>query len=156
METVFVCLQSTAVAAAVGDSILLTGALSAVHLLGFTLVTGSALVGNLRLLGVILSDRAVLDVVRPTSRGVALGLLISVATGVLLFAPRAVAASVNRTFQIKMLLLASATAFHFSVHRVFSARPVVSRGMLRAVGSTGLLLWVSLAVAGCAFILLGE
>ena len=156
METVFAWLQSTAVAAAVGDSILLTGALSAVHLLGFTLVTGGGLVANLRLLGVILSDRPPLEIVRPASRGVAAGLLISVATGLLLFAPRAIAASSNRTFQIKMLLLVSAAVFHFTVHRAVSARPVVRRGVLGAVGGAGLLLWISLALAGCAFILLGE
>ena len=154
MDALFAWLQSTAVATAVGDSILLTGALSAVHLLGFTLVTGGALVANLRLLGLLLPERPLLDVVRPTSRGIAVGLTISVATGVLLFAPRALVASGNRIFQIKMLLLASAAAFHFIVVRAVSRRPLVGRGVTRTVGGAGFLLWVGLALAGCAFILL--
>ena len=154
MEALFAWLQTTAVAIAVGDSPLLTGSLSAVHLLGFTLATGGALMANLRLMGVLLPDRPVVDIVRPTSRGVAVGLTISIATGLLLFAPRAIAASDNRIFQIKMLLLASAAAFHFTVVRAASRRPLAGRGVLRAVGGAGFLLWTGLALAGCAFILL--
>lgn len=154
MEALFAWLQATAVAATVRDSLLLTGALSAVHLLGFTLVTGGAFVSNLRFLGVLLHDRPVLDVARPAGRGIALGLAISIATGLLLFAPRATDASINRIFQIKMLFLASATAFHFTVHRAASRRPSASRGALRAVGATGFLLWAGVALAGCAYILL--
>ena len=154
MEALFSWLQTTSVAGAVRDSTLLTGTLSAVHLIGFTLVTGGAFVSNLRLLGVLLAERPVLDVSRPATRGIALGLLISVTTGVLLFAPRATLASANRVFQIKMLLLASAAVFHFTVHRSVSRRPSAARGALRSVGAVGFLLWAGLALAGCAYILL--
>ena len=146
-------LEGTGVAAAVGGSLLTTAALSALHLLGFTLVTGGALVANLRLLGIILGEQPVTDVTNPAGRGVALGLLISIVTGLLLFAPRARAASANDIFQIKMLLLVSAAAFHFTVHR-FVARLPSARVGLAATGAVGLLLWTSLALAGCAFILL--
>ena len=154
MDALLSWLQTTSVAAAVRDSTPLTGSLSAVHLIGFTLVTGGAFVSNLRLLGVLLRERPVLDVSRPATRGIAVGLLISIATGMLLFAPRATVASANRIFQIKMLLLASASVFHFTVHRAVSRRPSVSRGVLRTVGAVGFLLWAGLALAGCAFILL--
>ena len=154
MEALFAWLQATAVATTVRDSLLLTGTLSAVHLLGFTLVTGGAFVSNLRLLGVLLTERSVLDVARPAGRGIAIGLVISIATGLLLFAPRAIEASINRIFQIKMLFLASAAAFHFTVHRAASRRPSASRGALRTVGATGFLLWAGVALAGCAYILL--
>ena len=154
MEGLFAWLQATAVAAAVRDSLLLTGGLSAVHLLGFTLVTGGAFVGNLRMLGLMLTDRPAVDITRAAGRGVAIGLLISIVTGLLLFAPRAVGAGVNRTFQIKMLFLASAAAFHFTVHRATSRRPSASPGALRAVGTISFVLWTGVALAGCAFILL--
>ena len=154
MDALFSWLQTTSVAAAVRDSTPLTGTLSAVHLIGFTLVTGGAFVANLRLLGVLLPDRAVLDVSRPATRGIALGLVISIATGILLFAPRAMVASANRIFQIKMLLLVSAAVFHFTVHRAVSRRPAVSPVLHRVVGAIGFFLWTGLALAGCAFILL--
>ena len=154
MNAFFEWLRATDVALAVRDSLLLTGALSAIHLLGFTLVTGGAFVSNLRLLGILLPDHAVAAVARPAARGIALGLLISGLTGFLLFAPRAPEAGVNTIFRFKMLMLASAAAFHFTVHRSVSTRPSVSPPAQRLVGAVGFVLWASVAVAGCAYILL--
>jgi hypothetical protein len=147
-------LQTTSVATTVRDSLLLTGALSAVHLLGFTLVTGGALVANLRLLGSLFPHRAVEEVTGPAARGIALGLAVSIGTGLLLFAPRALSASVNSTFRLKMLLLLAAAAFHFTMHRRVARRPGAAPALLRATGGIGLALWVGVALAGCAFILL--
>ena len=140
-------------AIAVRDSLILTGALSAVHLVGFTLTTGGALVANLNLLGLLFPERPPIEVTRPATRGIALGLAISALTGVLLFAPRATAASVNGIFQTKMLLLAAAVLFHALVHQRV-ARNSVSASARRGTGAVGLLLWTGLALAGCAFILL--
>lgn len=137
----------------VRDSLTLTGALSAVHLVGFTLTTGGALVANLNLLGVLFPGRPPIDVTRPASRGIALGLTISALTGLLLFAPRATAASVNGIFQTKMLLLIAAVLFHALVHQRVAAS-TVSAFARRGTGAIGLLLWTSLALAGCAYILL--
>lgn len=50
-------IQTTALAQEIAQSLMLTAALSAAHMLGFTLVTGSALVVNLRLLGALLTER---------------------------------------------------------------------------------------------------
>lgn len=146
--------QATGVAATVRDSLLLTGALSAVHLLGFTLVTGGALVSNLRLLGALFPHYPALDVSRPASRGIAVGLALSVTTGLLLFAPRAMAAGANGTFQLKMLLLLGAAIFHVTLHRAAARSPHASTRSLRLIGGVGLALWSGLALAGCAFILL--
>ena len=153
MAAFFVWLEGTRMAIAVRDSLMLTGALSAVHLVGFTLTTGGALVANLNLLGLLFPDRPPLEVTRPASRGIALGLTISALTGVLLFAPRATVASVNGIFQMKMLLLVAAVVFHSLVHQRV-ARTATSSSMRRGTGAVGLVLWVGLALAGCAYILL--
>jgi hypothetical protein len=152
--TFFAWLEGTRLALTVRDSLLLTGALSAVHLIGFTLTTGGALVANLNLLGVLFRDRPVIDVTRPASRGMAIGLAISVLTGALLFAARASAASANGIFQVKMLLLVTAALFHLSVHRRISRNGTAPSSLQRGTAVIGLLLWISLALAGCAFILL--
>ena len=154
MTTFFDWLQATGVATTVRESLLLTGALSAAHLLGFTVVTGGAFVSNLRMLGVLLRDHAVTTVTRPARRGVAAGLLISAVTGALLFAPRAAEASINTTFQIKMLLVALAATFQFTIHRRVSANPSATPAALRIVGAIGFLLWTGVALAGAAYILL--
>ena len=153
MAAFFVWLEGTRMAITVRDSLTLTGALSAVHVVGFTLTTGGALVANLNLLGVLFPGRPPIEVTRPASRGIALGLAISALTGALLFAPRATVASVNGIFQTKMLLLVAAVLFHALVHQRVAAG-TVSAVARRGTGAVGLLLWTSLALAGCAYILL--
>ena len=105
---------------------------------------------GLRRLGLVLRDRPVAEVTGPISRGMSIGLAVSVTTGLLLFAPRASAAAGNSIFQTKMLLLLTAAVFQFAVARRLDAR---SR-MLKLTGSMQLALWFSVAIAGCAFILL--
>ena len=153
MAGFFVWLEGTRMAITVRDSLMLTGALSAFHLVGFTLTTGGALVANLNLLGLLFPDRPPLEVSRPATRGIALGLAISALTGVLLFAPRATVASVNGIFQIKMLLLLTAVLFHGLVHQRVAGSSA-SAFARRGAGAIGLLLWTGLALAGCAYILL--
>jgi len=84
----------------------------------------------------------------------AVGLVISLATGLLLFAARAASVSANGTFQVKMLLLVAAAVFHFTVHRKVTQRPSGAAPLLRATGVVGLALWLGVAATGCAFILL--
>jgi hypothetical protein len=153
MASFFLWLEGTRIAITVRDSLTLTGALSAFHLVGFTLTTGGALVANLNLLGLLFPDRPPLEVSRPATRGIALGLAISALTGGLLFAPRATVASMNGIFQTKMLLLVAAVFFHALAHQRV-ARSSVSTTVRRGAGAVGLLLWTSLALAGCAYILL--
>ncbi len=153
MAAFFVWLEGTRVAMMVRESLLLTGALSAVHLLGFTLVTGGALVANLNLLGVLFRGRPAIEVTRPATRGIFVGLAISLLTGALLFGPRATAASANGIFQTKMALLLAAIVFHLTLHQR-AARREVAGVQRRAVALVGLLLWIGLGMSGAAFILL--
>lgn len=146
-------LQASRLATTVGGSTLLLGLLSAIHLIGLTLLVGGALVSSLRLLGVLLADHPVIDVTATPGRGMLLGLSISVASGLLLFAPRAPAAVENGIFQTKMLLLLAAAVVHFAVQRRAVRRPHTPRWVLKLAGASGLL-WFGVAAAGCAYILL--
>ena len=143
VDPLFAWIEATALAREIAESLTLTATVSAVHLLGFTLVMGGALVGNLRLLGWLLPHAAADQLLRPCNRAIVIGLAISVATGALLFAARATAVGANGTFQLKMLLLLGAAAFHFA----YAARARVGAGV-------SLALWLALAVTACAFILL--
>ena len=143
-------IQATRIATTIGGSTSLTGFLSAIHLLGLTLLVGGTLVSSLRMLGIILTDRPMSDVTPWPGRGMIVGLVISIGTGLLLFAPRASAAAENSFFQVKMALLCAAISFHFAVFRGASRRADDAR----LPGGVGLILWFGVAVAGCAFILL--
>ena len=147
-------LQSTALAQTVAESLLLTGFLSSVHLLGLTLIVGSALVSSLRLIGVMLPASPVRSVTDPAGLGIWVGLTISVVTGVLLVAPRGPYAADNGFFQTKMLLLAAAVVVHATLYRRVTRRHDSTPMMLRLTGALGLSLWSGVAVAGCAYILL--
>jgi hypothetical protein len=153
LTSFFSWLEVTDVARAIGESLLATASLSALHMIGFTLITGSALVANLRLLGVLLSQRPILEVTAPANRAIAVGLVVSIATGLLLFAARAASVSANGTFQVKMLLLVAAAAFHFTVHRNVTQRASGTAPLSRVIGVVGLALWLGVAATGCAFIL---
>lgn len=110
-------IESTNLARAVGTSVGVTASLSAIHVIGFTLVTSGALLANLRALGVLFHGLAVAAVVRPANTAILTGLAISAPTGALLFAARATEVGANGTFQLKMLLLLTAAALHFLIHR---------------------------------------
>lgn len=133
---------------------MLTASLSAVHMLGFTLVMGGALLANLRLLGVALRRVPPVEVAVPAGRVIAAGLTVSVVTGFLLFSPKATSAAENVFFQLKMLLLVGAALFHLIVLRHAVRREAIGTAWLRGIGGVGLVLWVGLAGAACAFILL--
>lgn len=146
-------LETSALASTIAQSLMLTASLSALHLIGFTLVTGGALLSNLRLLGAVLTQRPVAEVTQPAARGIALGLAISVTTGVLLFSGRASYVIASETFQLKMLLLAAAAVFHFTWHGRVSRWPSAGPVLRRVTGAVGLSLWIGLAVTACVFIL---
>jgi len=151
METALAWVEATGIASSVRDSLGLTASLSAVHLLGVTLVGGGALVAGLRYGGLIFADQAVAAVARPAGRAILLGLAISVLTGVLLVSPRASASAANGFFQLKMLCLLGAAACDVFVRRRGYAVPgrfATSAGLFRS------LLYGAVLAAGCAFILL--
>ena len=152
--TALAWLESTTIAKAVSGSLSLTAGLSAVHLIGFALVSGGAFVMHLRLVGAMLPRTTLLDVARPAGRLIAVGLTVSAITGLLLFAGRASEIAVNGIFQTKMSLIVIAVIWHLLVHRRIAEAEVQSPQVARALGVVGLALWLGLAVTACAFILL--
>ncbi len=147
-------LQSSWLAGVISESPLATASLSSVHLLGFTLVMGSALFCGLHLLGLLLPGQATAAIVRPATRALLVGLCLSAATGGLLVVPRASAAATNPIFRVKMLLLAAGVLLHVFVVSPLATRAHVAVLTRRLCGLAVVVVWVGVAVAGCAFILL--
>jgi hypothetical protein len=147
-------LEATAVATAVQGSLELTAVLSAVHVVGMTLIAGAVLVSALRLLGVLFPDSPAADVTGAARVGILVGLSISVPTGLLLFSARASAAVENSFFQLKMALLFSAIVFHIGVYRRLLSTAALPTPRTRAGGAVALALWFGVVGAACAYILL--
>jgi len=147
-------LQGSWLAHTIGESQMLTASLSAFHLVGFTLIMSSALVSGLRMLGFTLREVSAINVIRPATRALLVGLSISAVTGLLLFVPRAAGAAANDIFRLKLTLLLGALVMHFAVTRRVARGGGGDTGAQRATGAVGLALWVGVALAGLAFILL--
>lgn len=146
-------IESTAPARAIGESVMLTAGLSAVHAVGFTLVMSGAMVWNLNAAGLLLTRLPLKSVVRPAGWVLFVGLAISLSTGVLQLAPRASYTVPGSAFQLKMVLLVVAVAYQLTVKRLVPLEQEVRSGPTRIAGAIGALLWISLALAACWFIL---
>lgn len=153
-EFLFARIEASGLARVVGASQWLIAGLSAVHLIGFTMVIGAALLMNLRMMGWGLSHHLVSEVARLARQVMLIGLLVSVLTGVPLVSWRLQTVLANGLFQLKMLLLLAAVTYCFTWQRQVARRERISASVLRATGVMGLLLWLGLALAACAFILL--
>lgn len=139
-------------AQAVGQSLPLTAWLSAVHVLGFTLVMSGGLVWNLKAAGALLGSYPLESVARPAGRILIIGLAISLITGLALFAPRATSVASSGVFQLKMSLLLGATCYQLALFFA-TAQRLRSPSALPIAGAIGVSLWLALAVTACWFIL---
>ena len=146
-------LQSSPWAETISQSQMILATLSSVHLLGLTLIMSAMIVSNLRVLGVLFASVPLREIQRPATRMLAFGLSISAVTGFLLFMPRAVAASGNQTFRIKLALIAAGVAA-YGITVVRSRSDGNATRVPRVLAASALILWVGATLAACAFILL--
>lgn len=153
MPGFFTWLESTGLARTVGESLSVTAWLSAIHLIGFSLVMSSGVIWNLRAVGVLLSAVPPQAIARPARYLLTAGLAVSLLTGFALFAPRASGIAPSGVFQLKMGLLVVVSIFQLNLNALVLSRPTFSTVSLRTSGVLGLALWLSLAGTACWFIL---
>lgn len=146
-------LESTLLARAVGESVLTTASLSALHLIGFTLVMSAGVVASGRAAGLLLRRVPMSVVARPARRMLLTGLPISVITGLALFVPRASYMAAGIFFRTKMVLLLLAVIYALVFLAKVSRHNQPAPSWLRPAGAIGVLLWLALAVTACIFIL---
>jgi hypothetical protein len=125
-------------------------AVEVVHLLGLTLLLGTALVLNLRLLGAIMRRQSIPEIVNATAPLLWSGAGLAMGSGLLLFLAEAVKCYYNAAFWYKMGLLLSAILFQLVVHRRLRAVPSTATALVKATAAVSLLLWFGVAVAGRA------
>jgi hypothetical protein len=125
-------------------------AVEVVHLLGLTMLLGTVLVLNLRLLGATMRRQSIADIARATTPLLWTGVALAVGSGLLLFLAEAIKCYYNAAFWYKMGLLSSAIVFQLAVHRRMSATPVASAARIKGTAAVSLILWFGVAVAGRA------
>jgi len=124
------------------------------HVLSITIIAGTVVTVDLRVLGLILEQEAVTRVGRALLPATWCGFLIMTLTGVPLAAAQAVQLYSNPAFRLKLLLLAlagiNAWLFHATVYRTVedwdhsAATPLPAR----AFAATSIVLWSAIIVSG--------
>lgn len=149
MLWLFEWFEATWLGTAVRESLWAFPVIESIHLLGLSLLGGSLLIVDLRMLGVGLTRQsigALADDARPWLRR---ALVVMLVTGIPLFLSEAVKCYWNPSFRVKMVALPLALAYTFLVKEriartaTFDTSP---RTRLAAMGSMAL--WFTVAAAG--------
>ena len=143
----FESLEQSGIGLLVRESLWLFPALEAVHLLGLSLLGGSLLLVDLRLLGLGVRSRTSEQMMVAAKPWLLISLLILIGTGVPLFLSEAVKCYYNYSFWVKMSALAIGLLYTFLIKH-----PVIRRGAAPGVraglGILSLGVWLTVAGAG--------
>jgi hypothetical protein len=120
------------------------------HICGFTLLVGTIVILDLRLLGMRLQQQPISQLARALSPWIWAGLLLQLTTGPYLFSGDPYEYVQIAAFRMKMLLFVLALTFHFTVMRIATApsRDSAPLGWRRPAALVSLGLWVGVMLAG--------
>ncbi len=126
--------------------------IQSVHLLGLTILLGTTVMLNLRLVGLGMRQLPLSTVARQLWPWSFAALLIMISSGVLVFLPDPVRYVNSGPFQLKMGLLALAIVYHFTIFRKVTRREPPLLGPLRnaLVAFFSVTLWFSVGWAARA------
>ena len=116
------------------------------HLAGLVMWFGAVLIVDLRLLGVMMRRQPAGEIASGVAPIAWTALAVQFISGPLLFMANAIRTSPKASWRIKLVLLAAALLYHFTVHRRVSMDP--DAGGKRAAAVASLALWLGVAVSG--------
>jgi hypothetical protein len=126
--------------------------LQSLHLTGLTLLLGTTVLLNIRLLGLGFRKLPLPLLTKELWPWSKAGLILSICTGILVFLPDPTRYAQSGPFRLKMLLLLFALAFQFTIFRKTVRQDPHSRPPIRnaAVAAISLLLWFGVGWSGRA------
>ncbi len=144
-------LAATPLAGFLRNSTVAYATLNAAHILSFALVIGSIATLDLKMLG-LFRAAPLAALARPLSGVAATGVLLAIATGLILFSVRPLAYAANPAFLIKVSLvalgIANAFALRFNRHWRIAAGGGPVHGSLRIAALASLAIWAGAVLAG--------
>ena len=141
-------LEQSFIGEAIRNSIWMFPVIEAFHLIGLAILGGSILVGDLRLLGLLLSTKPINYVIGQTTLILKLGLIILVSTGIPLFLSEAIKCFYSRAFWIKMSALLIGLVFLFFIRNPMGLSAVEGNTKLKLIGFTSISIWAIVAGSG--------
>lgn len=143
--------QHTWIARYQADSLWAFAVIETIHILGLTVLLGTLLAMDLRLLGLSMRRYPTGQVAReltPLTLG-ALGLMVL--TGIPMFMYQAIRYSTSTPFFIKMMFLLVAVSLHFTIHRKAIGQGINENARMGKVSAClSLACWLGVAFAGRA------
>lgn len=131
----------------VRSSLWLFPVIQSFHLIGLGILGGAVVVGDLRLMGILMRTESTRYVIRVTRPWFNFGLFILIITGIPLFLSEAVKCYYSRAFWIKISCLLLGTLFFY-----FIRNPTVlskdENFMIKILGFISFSLWVVTAASG--------
>ena len=131
----------------VRSSLWLFPVIQSFHLIGLGILGGAVVVGDLRLMGILMRTESTRYVIRVTRPWFNFGLFILIITGIPLFLSEAVKCYYSRAFWIKISCLLLGTLFVYFIRNP----TVLSRDenfMIKILGFVSFSLWVVTAASG--------
>ena len=111
----------TAIAHAIHNSSWLFPFIEIFHLLALSVLGGTVILVDLRFFGLGMKSKAMPELARDVQPWLLLALAVMLTSGFLLFISEAVKMYTNEAFRFKMLSLALALVFTFTIHRRFTS-----------------------------------
>jgi hypothetical protein len=146
----FQALENSAIGEAIRESIWLFPFIEAFHLLALAVIGGAVLLVDFRLLGLGLKRQPVAILARDAQPFLIGSLLIMLVSGFLLFLSESIKCYYSFAFWTKMIALALAILFTFTIRRRVTFADEARVGPLwnRAVALTSILLWSTVGWGG--------
>ena len=148
LTPLFESIQDTPAGLAIRHSRVLIALIEIVHLLGLTLLAGTILMVDLRLLGLGMRRHPVSQIAAELAPWTVTGLAIMFLTGPLLFVSEAVKCYEHPSFAVKMGFLLLALITHFRIHqKVAIAEPSVGPVRAKLTAFLSLTAWTGVALS---------
>ncbi len=145
----FEWVEATTLGHTIRQSLWLFPVIEAVHLLGLSVLGGSVLIVDLRMLGAGLHNHAIPQIARDARPWFVGALVVMLLTGWALFSSEAIKCYYNFSFWVKMTTLPIAIVFVFFVRdRVAAGAGMNATTLTRVVGFLSIAMWFTVAAAG--------
>jgi hypothetical protein len=140
--------ESTGLGLMVRESVWLFPVIEAVHLLGLSLLGGTLLVVDLRLLGAGLTRTPAALLARQMRPWLTGAVVLMATTGVLLFLSEAVKCYYSQAFWVKITTFPLAIAFTYAVRQRIAEADTTAPTTGALAGAASIALWLVVAAAG--------
>jgi hypothetical protein len=151
VQSLFQWIEHSALGTSVNNSLWAFAALEAVHLLALAVIGGAVLIVDFRTLGWVLPRQSVSSVAREAQPWLVWSLIAMFLTGIPLMASLAYSKYYqNGAFRLKMLFLAAAIGFTFTVRKriVLGSPELAESTIAKTAAAVSVLLWSGVGIMG--------